>query len=269
MSKFQTIARALAPAIAIAAALMCGGAANAADDDPFPTGTEGFDDVESLFSRAEFAWTRKNNSTAPDSDWAQGGIAFDAHQQGPDAVLEEGTRSYIAAGFDSTKNTGEVDTISNWLISPTLFFVDGDIVTFRTRTVDTRLYADRLQVLFSNVGGTNVGTSPTDVGDFTTVLEDINPTYLKTGYPNDPGWAEYTVTINLSGPTNGAFAFRYFVENGGPGSTTRSDYIGIDTVSTTAGPPVEIPAVPEPATYLMMALGLGAIGVRRMRATRS
>jgi hypothetical protein len=39
--------------------------------------------------------------------------------------------------------------------------------------------------------------------------------------------------------------------------------IGIDSLRITPAAPV-----PEPATYLMMALGLGAIGLRRMRAMR-
>ena len=66
------------------------------------------------------------------------------------------------------------------------------------------------------------------VGDFTTLLLDINPTYTTTGYPN--AWTQFTVTISgVGSPTPGRLAFRYFVENGGPNGAN-SDYIGIDTV---------------------------------------
>ena len=69
-----------------------------------------------------------------------------------------------------------------------------------------------------------------------------------------------TVTIPYSGV--GAIAFRYYVVDGGPGGAN-SNMVSIDTIRITPVAPV-----PEPATYLMMALGLGAIGLRRMRAMR-
>src|SRR5262245_42717951 len=74
----------------------------------------------------------------------------------------------------------------------------------------------------------NVGTLPTDVGDFTTLLLDINPTYTSTGYPGD--WSYFFVTVSGVGTTGvkGRLAFRYFVESGGPDGAN-SDYIGIDS----------------------------------------
>ena len=74
-----------------------------------------------------------------------------------------------------------------------------------------------------------MGTTATDVGDFTTLLLDINPTYTLGGYPNAV-WTNFVVTLSgLGWPIKGRLAFRYFVENGGP-SGANSDYIGIDTV---------------------------------------
>src|SRR2546428_3306592 len=50
--------------------------------------------------------------------------------------------------------------------------------SFYTRTVDMPSFPDRLQVRMSTNGASsNVGTTATDVGDFTTLLLDINPTY--------------------------------------------------------------------------------------------
>ena len=46
----------------------------------------------------------------------------------------------------------------------------------------------------TNGASSNVGTTATDVGDFTTLLLDINPTYTTTGYPNV--WTQFTVTVS-------------------------------------------------------------------------
>src|SRR5206468_1050567 len=98
-----------------------------------------------------------------------------------------------------------------------------------TRTVDVPAFPDRLQVRMSTNGNSsNVGSTAVDVGDFTTLLLDINPLYTTTGYPNV--WTQFSVTISgLGGPVTGRLAFRYFVEDAGF-SGTHSDYIGIDTV---------------------------------------
>ncbi len=72
----------------------------------------------------------------------------------------------------------------------------------------------------------NCGTLADDVGDFTTLLLEINPTLAVGGYPNV--WTQYSVTISgVAAPTQGRFAFRYYVTNGGP-SGSNSDYIGVD-----------------------------------------
>jgi uncharacterized repeat protein (TIGR01451 family) len=77
----------------------------------------------------------------------------------------------------------------------------------------------------TNFGSTDVGSTAASVGDFTTLLLDINPTYVDN-YPH--AWTKYTVTISgLGTPKVGRLAFRYFVEGGGP-DAARSDYIGID-----------------------------------------
>ena len=108
---------------------------------------------------------------------------------------------------------------------------DGNTFSFWTRTTDVgaNLFPDRLQVRMStNFGSTNVGSTAASVGDFTTLLLDINPTYADN-YPHD--WTKFTVTISgLGTPTVGRLAFRYFVEGGGP-DASRSDYIGIDDVA--------------------------------------
>ena len=76
-----------------------------------------------------------------------------------------------------------------------------------------------------------MGTLATDVGDFTTLLLDINPTLVVSGYPDV--WTQYTITLSgLPPAASGRIAWRYFVTNGGP-SGANSNYIGIDTVEYT------------------------------------
>ena len=86
----------------------------------------------------------------------------------------------------------------------------------------------------------------------------INPNLTTSGYPNV--WTQFNATVSgLGAPTNGRFAFRYFVTNAGP-NANNSDYIGIDDFSYVSNP------VPEPAT--MAVLGLGAMALIRRRRSR-
>jgi hypothetical protein len=133
--------------------------------------------------------------------------------------------SYIAADFN---NTTGANIISNWLLTPPVTLEDGASMSFYTRTVDVPKFPDRLQVRMSTNGNSsNVGATATDVGDFTVLMLDINPSYTTAGYPN--AWTQFTVTVTgVPSPTTGRLAFRYFVENGGP-KGGNSNYIGIDS----------------------------------------
>lgn len=186
---------------------------------------EGFDDVTTLTAAG---WAQQNLSTpvGTNPNWGQGGTPFNANSGAATA--------YIAANFNSV--TG-ANTISNWLFTPERTLSNGDVITFYTRTVDAPSYADNLQVRLSlNGASVNAGTTNTSVGDFTTLLLEINPTLVATTYP--AVWTQYSITISgLGAPTNGRIAFRYFVTNGGP-SGSNSDYIGVDDyVYTPAGSP--------------------------------
>jgi len=168
-------------------------------------------------------WYTQNNSVPVGStSWFQGNTTVFTSQSG-------NADSYIGANFNAT--TG-VNTISEWLLTPTIGFNNGDVIRFWTRTVTGNQFPDRLQVRLSlNGSSTNVGTGSASVGDFTGLITDINPTYTVGGYPEV--WTQYTVTMSgLSGQTYGRLAFRYFVENGGPNGDN-SNYIGIDSFSYT------------------------------------
>ena len=227
-------ARAALPTWAVALTLVCGGSASAASL------VEGFE----TFMPA--GWSVKNNSEPlGSSGWFQGraGI-FSAHSGA--------ANSYAGADFNNTADAG---VISNWLITPTLSFNNGDTLSFYTRTVDPSFFPDRLEVRFSSVGGSDVGAASSSVGTFTNLLLSVNPDLTDDGYPK--AWTVHSATITgLAGATNGAIGFRYFVTDGGP-LGNNSEYIGIDSVLITA--------VPEPTTWALMALGLGAVAWRRKR----
>lgn len=145
--------------------------------------------------------------------------------------------NYTSTGTSSTAGSG---TISNWLITPVVNVQNGDIVTFYTRigknttTADPNAsFADRLQLRMSINGTTTANPSggSAGLGDFTTLLADVNPTLNLTAYPTSWGSGQISSTISgLAGLTAVKFAFRYFVTNGGS-TGANSDIIGIDTFS--------------------------------------
>lgn len=196
--------------------------------------SEGFDNIATLPGSG---WALVNNS-APlgTTEWFQGNTGvFDSQAGAEDA--------YIAANFNNAAFGGN---ISDWLITPMLTLLDGDQLSFYTRTEESSLFADSLEVRLSlNGASTNVGSTDSSVGDFTTLLLTINPTLNGSGYPQ--AWTQYTVTLSgLSGPATGRFAFRYDV----PDTSVNADYIGIDTVT--------VNAVPEPATGGFVAFMIAA-----------
>ena len=137
--------------------------------------------------------------------------------------------SYLAAtDFDGN--------ISDWLISPKLYLQNGDKISFYTLSHGSvgyganGSYGDRLQLRL-NVFNTSdsIGTTSTDVGNFTKPLLDINPLY-KVSPPGDypSTWTKYEATITgLNQPDSGRFAIRYFVEVKGGAN---GDEIAVDNL---------------------------------------
>ncbi|MFN0131675.1 MAG: choice-of-anchor J domain-containing protein [Phycisphaerales bacterium] len=188
--------------------------------------TEAFDDIVTLSTSG--GWFQQNNS-AP--------IGLTNYFQGNLTVFpSQASAGYLGTNFNNTAGTA---TISNWFVTPVVNLQNGQTFSFFTRTVDAPFFPDRLQVRMSLAGAsTNVGAlgNATAVGDFTTLLLDINPTYLVTGTGSFPNvYTQFTVTISgAPASTPGRLAFRYFVENGGP-TGANSDYIGIDTAEYVGG----------------------------------
>lgn len=188
---------------------------------------EEFDTVANL---AKKGWVIVNNS-APygPGGWRQGKYELGG-KLGNDVVgFPAYSATYNQNEFASVDLTAgnDVAVINAWLITKEIPVKNGDVLTFYTKARGD--YADRLQVRanYSNASF-NVGSGPNEVGDFTTLLVDINPNYTLSDYPTD--WTKYTITVSgVTGTVSARFAFRYFVENAGP-SGANSDMIGVDKV---------------------------------------
>jgi PEP-CTERM motif len=164
------------------------------------------------------------------TDWFKGNTDIFTAQAGA-------AGSYIASNFVQADADGQVDS---WLITPEITLAGPTRLTFYTRDSAEEGYNDTLQVLFSAGGGTAAS-------GFTTELVSITG----TAYPD--GWTQYTAEITGTG--TGRFGFHY------TGTYDNASYIGIDSVA--------IAAVPEPSTWLMLGLGLGAVGFMARRSRRA
>jgi hypothetical protein len=212
---------------------------DAAPPPPTPnySWNEGFDTLANAVAKG---WVVSNNSHPIGiSSWTQGTLVVaDATKktivnQYPFLAQSSNWsgKDFTMASYNSATDNA---TISCWLISPETMMKNGDKINFYTRTVPKVVdsaFFDRLQVwLNPSNSSAEVGSTATSTGDFTVKLLDINETYTKDGYPRE--WAQYEITVaGLSNTkVKRRFAFRYFVENGGPGGT-RSYGIGVDNVS--------------------------------------
>lgn len=181
------------------------------------------EEFDTLANAIDRGWVSINNSRPlGTAGWLQGdfGASKFGNKGFSAASFSYSGQDFVVATSDATTDVG---TISAWLISPKVMMKNGDQISFFTRTyANPADFPDRMQVLLNTFSGSvNVGTGPlsnnavaTNLGDFTTIMLDINPMLTITGYPGD--WKEYTLTISgLAGTEERRFAFRYFVTNGG------------------------------------------------------
>jgi hypothetical protein len=189
------------------------------------------------------------------------------------------TNTFALVNFTSTSSTLALGaTISNWLISPIVSVDNGDVVTFYTRlgkfsATGTASFPDNLELRMSTNGAftTDPAGGPTNVGDYTNLLVEVNPTLNLTDYPTT--WEQYTYTVTgLTGPTDVKFAFRYFVTDGGP-QGNNSDIIGIDTFSVDRALSTDgffrgnFAATPNPANDVLNIANTSNIAVNTIQIT--
>ena len=121
-------------------------------------------------------------------------------------------------------------TVNKWLIAPVQQLQNGDLIKFWTRCRGNNPNTpERLEVRLSTVGYASIiPDSISNVGSFSTILTQINPTLNLGSYPTT--YTEYTLPISgLSGLTDCRVAFRYFVT--GTATVLAGDSVAIDTFS--------------------------------------
>jgi hypothetical protein len=206
------------------------------DDDvvpPAPMNYSYLEEFDSLSVAFAKGWSVSNKSEPLGNvTWSAGGINFDGVYYGAYSSNNAGSDCI----FTSISCTGAFGIASNWLISPPTKMKNGDQIEFFTRSATNRFSrADRMQIRLSNVNDSrNIGSGANSVGDFSTLLLDINPTLIYTGtgsYPKD--WTKYTITISglPAGIQTRHFAFRYYVPDGGTGGAGKGFGIGVDQVA--------------------------------------
>ena len=219
------------------------GACNKDSSEPEPEiPDQGFtEEFESSTAAAARGWVYTNRSVDLGStNWSN-----PTDPPFPAFSYTSNLNGYLWADFNSTSSAA--GTISNWALSPITIMQNGDRIVFHTRAQlyffnnDSTDFVNRLQVrLNSRNTGQEVGNG-TSTGDFNTLLLDINPGYNEflyqqwlnreasalNAYPHR--WTRFEAVISgLPGPTEGRFAFRYFIE--GAGNNGRGTAVGIDKV---------------------------------------
>lgn len=175
---------------------------------------------------ASSGWLLSNISAPVGGNWFQGAPEIFAAQAGAES-------SYVAANYLSALNGS--GSISNWLISPELTLGGASSLSFYARTDDLAGFADTLKVYF------NAGSDAT-AASFTNLLSMVT---LSTG-----AWTQYTIA--LPNAATGRIAFEYAVS-----SADMANMAAIDSVSVTA--------VPEPASFALMGLGVAGLVFLRRR----
>jgi len=201
-------------------------------DQSFSTSFESMDELNKL--GIEF----KNLSDNAGQGWTiQTGTSWGEAPFDGSELLDDNPFYATADPYDTLTGAG---VVSDWLISPVLYFQNGDKISFYTVSHGSigygiyGSYPDRLQLRLNTFNTSDsIGETSSDVGNFTTPLIDINPLY-KVSPPNDypSTWTKYEATITgLNQPDSGRFAIRYFVPlNGG----AQGDELAIDKLEFTS-----------------------------------
>jgi hypothetical protein len=172
-------------------------------------------------------WARINRSIPLGAPWCQGNPDVFPAQAGPPGA-------YTAAScLSAAHGVGRVD---NWLITPTLTLSGPTTLSFFTSRERVDGFDDLLEVRFGRGSGTAAAS-------FDTLLASIGGA---TDFPAQ--WQPWHLDLTVDG--TGRFAFRYL------GDAARPSHVGLDTVRV-------VTRLPEPTSRLLLADGLGVLGLLR------
>lgn len=189
--------------------------------------TEDFDNVDAL--RGNWVFENKSRDPGVAPGWVQGNSGvFDSHEGDPNA--------YIASDFNVATDGGFLD---DRLFTPLFSLENGAVATFWLRGANTAGFSD-----FVVYGYTAGSTEPSD---FIVRMRTVAPT---------DDWTQFTITIDPRAG-DGRLGFVHT----GPQAT--ANYVGLDTLRINSL--VEPAGVPEPASLMIMGLGIAGLTLARRR----
>jgi hypothetical protein len=186
--------------------------------------TEEFADFSTLTTKGWLIGEYSQADTVGTTAWTPGAFGAvgkgDTVWYGFSAYGDYSFQSEYAYSYDPVIDSSL--SISSWMLTPILTVKDSDRVSFYTRGDTTGIYTNRMQVLLNKTGSSYIGHDLNSVGDFTTVLMDINPTQAPGGYPTT--WKKYEyIFTGISGKMDIRIGFRHYVIH-----PTNARGIGID-----------------------------------------
>jgi len=179
----------------------------------FVDSLNGANDTTALKARGYKVYYRGVGAQGLTATWFQGGTSWPAFN-GP-------STGYVMANFNVVTGTNNIDS---WLVSPKMNISAGDSLMFWERSVTANPFPDSMRVMYSAAGdSTPEAGSWVELGRFLNTVSG--------------SWAQRKYRMATAG-TNGRFALRYNVVNGGP-LGDNSNLIGVDmiTVSGSGAPP--------------------------------